>query len=77
MADDLLLDDVDAVNVVAAHLAYFEAIGAVEPEALERFLGRMPPAPMSVAEIAQKTTNSMGAIAGDSEMNVTGAGPGR
>jgi len=28
-----LLDDVDAVNVVAAHLGYFEAIGAVGPQA--------------------------------------------
>ena len=28
-----LLDDVDAVNVVAAHLAYLEAIGAVGPPA--------------------------------------------
>jgi hypothetical protein len=28
-----LLDDVDAVNVVEAHLAYFEAIGAVGPVA--------------------------------------------
>ena len=28
-----LLDDVDAVNVVEAHLRYFEAIGAVGPEA--------------------------------------------
>lgn len=28
-----LLDDVDAVNVVDAHLAYFEAIGAVGPVA--------------------------------------------
>jgi len=28
-----LLDDVDAVNVVSAHLAYFEAIGAVGPPA--------------------------------------------
>ncbi len=28
-----LLDDVDAVNVVDAHLAYFEAIGAVGPPA--------------------------------------------
>lgn len=28
-----LLDDVDAVNVVDAHLDYFEAIGAVGPEA--------------------------------------------
>jgi hypothetical protein len=28
-----LLDDVDAVNVVSAHLAYFEAIGAVGPQA--------------------------------------------
>ena len=35
-ADDAgveLLDDVDAVNVVDAHLAYFEAIGAVGPQA--------------------------------------------
>jgi CO/xanthine dehydrogenase Mo-binding subunit len=37
-------------------------------------VGTFPP--LSVAEIAQKTTNSMGAIAGHSEMNVTGAGPG-
>ena len=28
-----LLDDVDAVNVVDAHLRYFEAIGAVGPQA--------------------------------------------
>jgi hypothetical protein len=28
-----LLDDVDAVNVVEAHLAYFEAIGAIGPQA--------------------------------------------
>jgi hypothetical protein len=28
-----LLDDIDAVNVVEAHLAYFEAIGAVGPQA--------------------------------------------
>jgi hypothetical protein len=28
-----LLDDVDAVNVVAAHLDYFAAIGAVGPQA--------------------------------------------
>jgi hypothetical protein len=28
-----LLDDVDAVNVVEAHLAYLEAIGAVGPQA--------------------------------------------
>ena len=28
-----LLDDVDAVNVVDAHLGYFEAIGAVGPQA--------------------------------------------
>jgi hypothetical protein len=28
-----LLDDIDAVNVVDAHLAYFEAIGAVGPQA--------------------------------------------
>ena len=32
-ADVELLDDVDAVNVVEAHLAYFEAIGAVGPQA--------------------------------------------
>lgn len=28
-----LLDDVDAVNVVAAHLDYFRAIGAIGPQA--------------------------------------------
>jgi len=28
-----LLDDVDVVNVVDAHLAYFDAIGAVGPTA--------------------------------------------
>lgn len=28
-----LIDDVDVVNVVAGHLAYFEAIGAVGPQA--------------------------------------------
>ncbi len=28
-----ILDDIDAVNVVEAHLAYFEAIGAVGPQA--------------------------------------------
>jgi len=28
-----ILDDVDAVNVVEAHLGYFEAIGAVGPQA--------------------------------------------
>jgi hypothetical protein len=28
-----LLDDVDAVHVVEAHLAYFDAIGAVGPQA--------------------------------------------
>ena len=28
-----LLDDVDAVNVVEAHLRYFDAIGAVGPQA--------------------------------------------
>ena len=36
VADEIgveLLDDVDAVNVVDAHLAYFEAIGAVGPQA--------------------------------------------
>ena len=32
-ADVELLDDVDAVNVVEAHLQYFEAIGAVGPQA--------------------------------------------
>jgi hypothetical protein len=33
-ANDIeLLDDVDAVNVVEAHLEYFEAIGAVGPRA--------------------------------------------
>ena len=31
--DIALLDDVDAVNVVEAHLDYFEAIGAVGPQA--------------------------------------------
>jgi hypothetical protein len=31
--DVALLDDVDAVNVVEAHLQYFEAIGAVGPQA--------------------------------------------
>ena len=30
-----ILDDVDVVNVVDAHLAYFEAIGAVGPKALD------------------------------------------
>jgi len=30
-----LLDDVDAVNVVDAHLAYFDAIGAVGPPAAD------------------------------------------
>jgi hypothetical protein len=30
-----ILDDVDVVNVVDAHLAYFEAIGAVGPKASE------------------------------------------
>lgn len=36
VADDAaveLLDDVDAVNVVDAHLEYFQAIGAVGPQA--------------------------------------------
>jgi len=28
-----ILDDVDVVNVVDAHLAYFQAIGAVGPQA--------------------------------------------
>jgi hypothetical protein len=31
----VILDDVDVVNVVDAHLAYFEAIGAVGPMARE------------------------------------------
>jgi hypothetical protein len=31
----VILDDVDVVNVVAAHLAYFEAIGAVGPMATD------------------------------------------
>ena len=31
----LIIDDVDVVNVVDAHLAYFEAIGAVGPKALD------------------------------------------
>ncbi len=30
-----IIDDVDVVNVVDAHLAYFEAIGAVGPKALD------------------------------------------
>ena len=30
-----ILDDVDVVHVVEAHLAYFEAIGAVGPPAVE------------------------------------------
>lgn len=30
-----ILDDVDVVHVVDAHLAYFEAIGAVGPKALD------------------------------------------
>jgi len=30
-----VLDDVDVVNVVDAHLAYFDAIGAVGPKALD------------------------------------------
>ena len=32
-SDLVILDDVDVVNVVDAHLAYFEAIGAVGPRA--------------------------------------------
>jgi hypothetical protein len=32
-AEVQVLDDVDVVNVVTAHLAYFEAIGAVGPRA--------------------------------------------
>lgn len=34
-----ILDDVDVVNVVEAHLAYFEAIGAVGPQALDPEIG--------------------------------------
>lgn len=34
-----ILDDVDVVNVVDAHLAYFDAIGAVGPKALDPDLG--------------------------------------
>ena len=30
-----IIDDVDVVNVVDAHLAYFDAIGAVGPKALD------------------------------------------
>jgi hypothetical protein len=30
-----IVDDVDVVNVVDAHLAYFEAIGAVGPKAID------------------------------------------
>jgi hypothetical protein len=30
-----ILDDVDVVNVVDAHLAYFDAIGAVGPKAVD------------------------------------------
>lgn len=39
----VLLDDVDAVNVVTAHLAYFEAIGAVGPRADEPVSPPLPP----------------------------------
>jgi hypothetical protein len=34
-----ILDDVDVVNVVDAHLAYFEAIGAVGPRAADPDVG--------------------------------------
>jgi hypothetical protein len=34
-----ILDDVDVVNVVDAHLAYFEAIGAVGPRATDPDVG--------------------------------------
>lgn len=30
-----IIDDIDVVNVVDAHLAYFEAIGAVGPKAID------------------------------------------
>ena len=35
----VVLDDVDVVNVVEAHLAYFEAIGAVGPRASDPDVG--------------------------------------
>ncbi len=34
-----ILDDVDVINVVDSHLAYFDAIGAVGPKALDPDLG--------------------------------------
>lgn len=34
-----IIDDVDVVNVVEAHLAYFEAIGAVGPSATDDEVG--------------------------------------
>ncbi len=38
----LILDDVDVVNVVDAHLEYFEAIGAVGPLAADPGVGGSP-----------------------------------
>ena len=35
----VILDDVDVVNVVDAHHAYFEAIGAVGPQATDPDVG--------------------------------------
>ena len=37
-----ILDDIDVVNVVDAHLAYFDAIGAVGPRAAEAELVTQP-----------------------------------
>ena len=42
----VILDDVDVVRVVDAHLAYFEAIGAVGPPAIDPDVpppGELPP----------------------------------
>jgi len=39
-----ILDDIDAVHVVDAHLAYFTAIGAVGPEAHDPQALQLPPA---------------------------------
>lgn len=40
-----ILDDVDVVNVVDAHLAYFDAIGAVGPQAVDGELWGEPDLP--------------------------------
>ena len=37
-----ILDDIDVVNVVDAHLAYFDAIGAVGPRAAETEFPELP-----------------------------------